>query len=1098
MHGPADDMAALYEPVDPAATSLSLANRGLTAVPEFVAELTALTSLDLRGNQLTELPGFLGNRTGLTTLDVGANQLTELPGFLGNLTGLTTLDVGANQLTELPGSLASLTGLTTLDLSHNELPALPDWIGGLSRLTRLYVNANRLSSLTESVGDLAALTTLAVSHNELYALPGSLGRLVRLNALYLAANRLSALPECLCNLENLTALDLSNNWLETLPECLSNLRRLTRLDVSRNHLATLPDFVTNFRSLTYLDASRNQLTALPGSFRSLRALTSLHLGDNRLASLPDALCELTSLVNLEAWSNELTDLPECLGKLPVLRNIDLWDNALKCVPKSFGQLVNLNSLDLSDNNLASVPATLGKLESLTSLNVSGNPLASPLLEISADGTAATKTYLSLVADESAGLWTSKLLVVGEGSSGKTSLVKALRGEPYDPDEPSTHGIRILDVSLPHPGLPDITMQLSSWDFGGQDIYHATHQFFLSDRSLIVLLWNALLGWEHAKLPYWLDIIKARAPHAQVILVATHGYERPVDMPFSALQAAYPQIVGGGRVDNRTGKGIAELRQVMASAAVNLALMGSRWPAAWATGVKAITKTDLQHTTPEELRRRLAAVGVTDSAHQTYLLRALHLLGEILYFDQDEVLRDTVILRPQWVTEYIAKVLDSPEVAARDGVLSREEERRLWSDLDPGLRDRLLLMMENFDLSYRITDDPYAASLVVECLPWESPPYEQRWETAGQRPGSREIRMRYQLSVLPPGVPTWFIAREHRFTSGTHWRTGALLSYTGDDKTLGLIRADWQDKTVELAVRGPVPQLFFGVLQDGFESTLRRYRGLEITRLVPCSCAHGDGTQPGEPCQHVYQYGPLLRRLERGVRDVECELSFRRVSVGQLLFGIAPTPADEIMTRLSVIDSRLADFRTELTWINREFLKALRRQQARMEAECPSIFTLTPVRTKVSWPISERLELRLYCEQPGAFHGLGEPPYVIRKPARWVTTIGPYLNTLITVLKHTAPLAGPVLGLTSDYLAKQLSDEVNLMTALVSQLPEIGLSSLAVPEDFSEIELDVDYRMLHALLCELDPSTRWAGLSRVYTPEGQVLWLCRDHARQYGS
>ena len=81
--------------------------------------------------------------------------------------------------------------------------------------------------------------------------------------------------------------------------------------------------------------------------------------------------------------------------------------------------------------------------------------------------------------------------------------------------------------------------------------------------------------------------------------------------------------------------------------------------------------------------------------------------------------------------------------------------------------------------------------------------------------------------------------------------------------------------MDLAVRGPVPQLFFSVLQDGFESTLGRYQGLEISRLVPCTCACGDGTQPGEPCMHLYQYDPLIRRLERSVPEVECELSFSK-------------------------------------------------------------------------------------------------------------------------------------------------------------------------------------------------------------------------------
>src|ERR1039457_5258519 len=691
---------------------------------------------------------------------------------------------------------------------------------------------------------------------------------------------------------------------------------------------------------------------------------------------------------------------------------------------------------------------------------------------------------------------SKLLVVGEGAVGKTSLIKALVTQKHDPDEPTTHGIRIVEIEINHPNRPDVRMRLSAWDFGGQDIYHATHQFFLTDRSLFLLLWNARQGWEQAKLPYWLDIIKARAPHARVVLVATHAEGRPIDFPMTDLEASYPQLVGSANVDNTTGQGIDELRRTMADEATRLPLMGSRWPATWITGVEAITKCDLQHATPEALYQRLAAANVTNPSHQMYVLRALHLLGDILFFDEDEELRDTVILRPQWVNSYIARVLDSHEVAAKHGLLTRPQERQLWSDLDPGLRDRFLLMMEKFDLSYRITDDLTAASLVVERLPWENPPYQELWNAALRESGAREIRLRYQLNTLPPGIPTWFIAREHRFTTGNHWRTGALLRHAGDPRVLGLIRAEHRDKSVDLAVRGPVPQLFFSVLQDGFESTLGRYQGLEITRMVPCNCAQGDGTQPGQMCMHLYQYSPLLRRLEQRISEVECELSFRKVSVAELLFGIAPTTTEQLASRLDRIDQGLSEFRAEAAWAQREFLKALRRNQARSEALCPSIFPLAPATDGIHRPGIHKLELRLYCELPGAFHALPEPPYVINQPTSWLVTISPYLSTLLTMLKHAAPLVGPVLGLTSDHLAKQLTYETGLMKELVSQLPEGPHPSQILTDGPSKTHLDVDYRALYSLLHQLDASDHWAGLSRTYTPEGEILWLCRDHAEQY--
>jgi len=51
---------------------------------------------------------------------------------------------------------------------------------------------------------------------------------------------------------------------------------------------------------------------------------------------------------------------------------------------------------------------------------------------------------------------------------------------------------------------------------GQQIYHATHQFFLTERSLYMVAWNARLGAEQGKLHYWLDTIKALAPKAPVL------------------------------------------------------------------------------------------------------------------------------------------------------------------------------------------------------------------------------------------------------------------------------------------------------------------------------------------------------------------------------------------------------------------------------------------------------------------------------------------------------------------------------------------------------------------------------------------------------
>ena len=103
-----------------------------------------------------------------------------------------------------------------------------------------------------------------------------------------------------------------------------------------------------------------------------------------------------------------------------------------------------------------------------------------------------------------------VLLVGEGGSGKTQLLRRLRGEGFELQSESTHGIEVRELLLEHPSKPDVEMVLNCWDFGGQQIYHAIHQFFLTKNSLYILLDDT--AKDHKLVTdegfrYWLEIIE---------------------------------------------------------------------------------------------------------------------------------------------------------------------------------------------------------------------------------------------------------------------------------------------------------------------------------------------------------------------------------------------------------------------------------------------------------------------------------------------------------------------------------------------------------------------------------------------------------------
>lgn len=103
------------------------------------------------------------------------------------------------------------------------------------------------------------------------------------------------------------------------------------------------------------------------------------------------------------------------------------------------------------------------------------------------------------------------------------------------------------------------MTLNVWDFAGQEIEQATHQFFLTERSLFLLIWNARHGYEQGKLFHWLETIRTRAgDKVPIVIVATHSDMRRADLPLAEIQRQYPQVEGAYTVSNKSGAGFPSL------------------------------------------------------------------------------------------------------------------------------------------------------------------------------------------------------------------------------------------------------------------------------------------------------------------------------------------------------------------------------------------------------------------------------------------------------------------------------------------------------------------------------------------------------------
>jgi internalin A len=480
-------------------------------------------------------------------------------------------------------------------------------------------------------------------------------------------------------------LNLMGLGLGQVPAELGQLSHLQELYLNGNDLSQLPAEIGLLSNLQGLTLNHNQLSQLPPEFGRLSDLQILYLNNNQLSQLPPEFGLLSNLRTLRLNHNQLNQIPAEFGQLSNLHTLDLNHNRLSQIPAEIGQLSNLRTLYLNNSRLSQIPAEIGLLSPSISLNLIGNPsLLTPPPEIIAQGTLHLLAFLRELRQQSVERYEAKLILVGEGGTGKSSLLRALHGKPFVDALDTTHGIEVDMLSLPHPSRNDKSLTLNTWDFGGQEIYRATHQFFLTKRSLYLVVWNARTEATQGKLDYWLKTIHLLAPDAPIVLVATHIDERKPDLDEQQYRKAYPQIVDIAHASSKSGKGIDHLKAIVAQHAVALPLMGQRWPQSWIEVEQALLSSPFHHISINVYMKLCSQKGIYMGLAQGTPGNYLHDLGRILYFMDDPILKNIIVLKPNWITKTISWILEDKVTDKANGILMHADLPRIWAKDEDGV------------------------------------------------------------------------------------------------------------------------------------------------------------------------------------------------------------------------------------------------------------------------------------------------------------------------------------------------------------------------------------------------------------------------------
>ncbi len=649
--------------------------------------------------------------------------------------------------------------------------------------------------------------------------------------------------------ENASVLDLKSLQLTSVPGELGQLAGLTRLYLSFNLLVSVPGELGQLAGLQWLDLSHNQLTGVPEELGRLRKLETLRLDSNQLTSVPEQLGQLAKLKRLDLDHNRLTSVPGELGQLTRLEKLYLSDNQLAELPESFRQLKRLTRLFLHENSGLGLPdEVLGATQEAVAREWAKTKPPSEILRyyfrIHPPGGSAGASSAWAVLE-------ARIIVIGDGRAGKTSLVRQLlRGLPAQESEPSTRDVVVVEWPV---RLREQEVRVNVWDFGGQKQMHAAHPYFFTTRTLYVVVAEAGRD-QQDRVEYWLKMVAKYGENARAVVVVNKndGHAMALDRP--KLLDRYRDNLPENSKDAffstscTTGTGIAELKAAIQRELEGMEQIWALWPAEWFRVKQAILKLRQPHPegsalsssgksspagpthgparekdtlTYEAWEEVCDKCGVTTEQDREDLLENLGHLGLVTCFPRNDRLRALGVLNPDWVTKGIYPLLVDTSLAAKGGLLTMADLGALLpADRYPRARHPWLVdLMKAFELLF---EDNRGRLLLPGLLPTDSPPWAQPQEWEG--PVTLHLELRYDL-VLPESVISQFIVRCHREARrpGEWWRHGIALRRGNCE---ALVRAHMTEKDAKIELRLLGPQLLrreflFGILetlQDPRDST----------------------------------------------------------------------------------------------------------------------------------------------------------------------------------------------------------------------------------------------------------------------------------------
>lgn len=636
-----------------------------------------------------------------------------------------------------------------------------------------------------------------------------------LNALYLRQNAITNIED-LAKFPNLKILLLSENPITDIT-ALKYLPKLSILEIARTPVTDIT-VIETLKNLQLIYAYSSNINRLRDVFHSN------NLGEVLLYE--NAINDISALENA---NNEIS--------------FELQSNQIKYISKKVAEKYDWLEGSLNYRYSAN-----------NKLSLAGNPIEFPPISVIELGRETVKKFYE--NDDQFGhapLSEGRIIVIGDGSAGKSSLIEKVLYNTFTQGREQTNGIKIEHLHLPHPeDGRDLVFHI--WDFGGQEIQHAVHKFFFTEGCLYVLV---LDNRKEEEPDYWLQQIESLGGKAPVLVVFNKQDENAAEIADRKfLREKYPNIIGFYNTSCKTGYGITDFKNALETEVVKLQTVREQFPNNWLAikkAIEAITTGSQHYLTYETYQAICQQNAVTTPDTQRLLLKYFNTIGAVTWFGEDVHLNMLHVLKPEWITQGVYKILTAKKTANLYGQINVSDFKEL---LQPVAKDDytydkkhygyILSMMKKFDLC-DAADDKH---LLIPSAFGKEPKVEYS-EFRGDD-------VRTYILQFKDYMP---LALIHRFTAkkiseawnSNYWYTGIVIKDVISTDTLAMVHADKEAKRLYVRIKGTDKLGMWGYIRRELAGITASYAKIPYNELVAL----------GDSLDNTVNYDDLISHLQAG-------------------------------------------------------------------------------------------------------------------------------------------------------------------------------------------------------------------------------------------